>query len=46
MQNNKIHERIDKGVHGLHEDGLLENEQLRQHLSTYGYRPTHNALGL
>ena len=46
MQNNKIHTRIDKGVHSLQETRLLENKQLRNHLSTYGYIPTEYAPGL
>jgi hypothetical protein len=37
---------IRRGIYGLPQAGILDNEQLVQHLSIYGYYPTKNTPGL
>ena len=46
LHNNRIHMRMHKGMHGLQESGALSNEQLRQHLATYSWKPIQLTLGL
>jgi hypothetical protein len=45
-QDGKVNIKIQKGMYGLPQAGILTNELLQRNLAKYGYRPTTHTRGL